>query len=481
MRRWAIISAVVFAGCARFVSRPLAPSETAARFEQRALGNPELKTFLETQLHRDFPNWPAPAWNSEMLTLAAFYYSPNLEVARAQWRVSQAETKSAGARPNPTLSVTPEYNFNALSGVTPWLPGVNLDVPIETAGKRGKRIARAQHLSDAARLNLATVAWQVRSNVRASLLDFVAAQRREMVLQQQVALREQLGGRLESQAKAGAIAATELTTSRISLAKARSELADTQPQLAESRVRLADAIGVPVSAFGVPPSGGPADSGKPPEGGTPNVAFDLARFPIADDLTSADARRAALKGRTDILAALAEYAASESALQLEIAKQYPDVHFSPGYQFDQGDNKWHLGLSAELPVLNRNQGPIAEAAARRAESAARFEALQARVIGEIDRAIAILNANGKNQAALQSLAAAQQAQSESVAAQFKAGASDQLDVLNAQLEFNVTALAELDAQLKLHQSLGALEDAVQRPLEANTAPPAGVTASSLKK
>ena len=134
----------------------------------------------------------------------------------------------------------------------------------------------------------------------------------------------------------------------------------------------------------------------------PNIAFDLARIPEADDLTSAEARRAALQSRTDILAALAEYAASESALQLEIAKQYPDIHLSPGYQFDQGDNKWHLGLSAELPVLNRNQGPIAEAEARRAESAARFEALQAKVIAEIDRALAVLDANRKNQATLQS-------------------------------------------------------------------------------
>jgi len=27
----------------------------------------------------------------------------------------------------------------------------------------------------------------------------------------------------------------------------------------------------------------------------------------------------------------------------EIAKQYPDITLSPGYEFDQGDNKWSLG------------------------------------------------------------------------------------------------------------------------------------------
>jgi outer membrane protein TolC len=35
-----------------------------------------------------------------------------------------------------------------------------------------------------------------------------------------------------------------------------------------------------------------------------------------------------------VLAALADYAASEAALRLEIAKQYPDIHLNPGYQLD---------------------------------------------------------------------------------------------------------------------------------------------------
>src|SRR5262249_49546901 len=87
--------------------------------------------------------------------------------------------------------------------------------------------------------------------------------------------------------------------------------------------------------------------------------------------------------------ALADYGASQSALQLEIARQYPDVRIGPGYEYDQGLNKWStIGVSLELPVLNRNAGPIGEADARRTEAAARFAELQATVIDEIDRALA---------------------------------------------------------------------------------------------
>ena len=52
--------------------------------------------------------------------------------------------------------------------------------------------------------------------------------------------------------------------------------------------------------------------------------------------------------RADVRGALAEYAASQSALQLEIANQYPDLHLGPGYGWNTGnagDNKWSLGVS----------------------------------------------------------------------------------------------------------------------------------------
>ena len=45
----------------------------------------------------------------------------------------------------------------------------------------------------------------------------------------------------------------------------------------------------------------------------------------ASDLTAPDIRREAILNRADVRGALAEYAASQSALQLEIAKQYADL------------------------------------------------------------------------------------------------------------------------------------------------------------
>ena len=440
---------LLLAGCARFQPRPISPAETAASLDARTLDQPKLKEFLETSLHRPLDAWPLKSWDFESLSLAALYYHPSLDVARAQWRVAVAGIKTAGGRLNPTLTATPGYDFNS-TGLSPWLPSVLLDIPVETAGKRGFRKAQAGHFSESARLNIATIAWQVRTGLRAALIDYSAAQQRAALLEKQRVIQERIVQSLQQQLDAGAVSSSELTLVRIALDKLRLDLTDAREQSADARVRVADAIGVPAKAL---------------EG--LDLVFDVATPPtLAVDLMSAEARDSALRSRADILAALADYAASQSALQLEIAKQYPDIHIGPGYQYDHGEHTFTLDLTAELPVLNQNQGPIAEAEARRAEMAARFLATQARVIAEIDRATAVYRVAREHLAAIESLGSAQKRQTAFVESQLQVGAASPLDLLNAQIELGSSELVRLDGHIKLHQAFAALEDAVQRPIES---------------
>jgi len=449
LKHWPVIIALgLVAGCARFHSQPLSPAETATNLESRSLDNPDLKAFLEKNLHRELNPWPARKWDFEMLTLAAFYYHPSLDVARAVWAEAQAGIVTAGARPNPTVGFSPQYVFNP--GPDPaWVHTLNFDWPIETAGKRGARVAQARHLSESARLNIIAMAWQVRSQLRGNVIDFTSAMRREALLRKQLEVQEQGVASLDQRHEAGALASAEITPARLLLQKARLDLSNAQQQQVEARTRVAEGIGVPLSALN-----------------EVEVACDLASLPAdLDRLTSGEVRRKALLGRADVLAALSDYAASESALQTEIAKQYPDIHLNTGYEYDQGLQKWGmLGIGLELPLLNRNQGPIAQADARRKQAAARFEALQAKVIADLDRGLAVCEVAAKSRAGAEALLATQRKQLESVEQQRKAGAADRLDLLTAQLELTASELAVEDGKAKLHQALGALEDAVQRPL-----------------
>ena len=436
----------LLAGCVTYSPKPISLERVTVDFDARSLDNPALKKFLEMNRSQALPAWPLKSWEFETLTLAAFFYHPGLEVARAQWAVARGGVMTAGGRPNPTVSATPGYNFSAASGVSPWIPGVNVDLPIETAGKRGHRLARAHQLSEAARLNVSAAAWQVRGVLRASLVNHVSAVRRLFLLQQQLTTQQQAFRLLEQRVAVGALAMGEIQSVRIALEKTRLEMNEAQRQGTESRHRLAEAAGVPVNAL---------------------AGVELrAPAPLDVGLTSAQARQHALSTRADIAAALVEYEAAQTALQSEIAKQYPDVHLGTGYQWDQGESKWNLGLTVEIPVLNRNQGPVAEAGARRTEAGARLLAIQARVVGEIDRTVAVYRGAQARQESLKDLTVAQARQRAVVEAQVKAGAGDQLDLLNATVELGLGALMQAESALQLAQAAGAVEEAVQSPLDA---------------
>ena len=447
-RLLSIFGLALLTGCVGYQSKPISPAQAAVQFDARRLDDAGLKNFLEKNLGHELNDWPRVSWDLDSFTLAAFYFQPDLEVARAQWRVAQAGIKTAGARPNPTVTVGPGYNFSALAGVNPWMPFGSFDLPIETAGKRGKRLAQARHQAASARQNFIAAAWQVRGKVRANLLELTVAEGRETEVEKQFSAQREIVQRLEQRLAVGEISREELTPARVALSKAQLDLSDAQTKLAVARAQLAGLLGLSAEALrGV------------------RFDFDLGARP-AEDLTSDDARRVALCGRADVLGALADYAADEADLRLEIAKQFPDLHLNPGYQFDQGDHKWTLGFTFELPVFNQNRGPIREAGARRELAAAKFTALQAQVIGAIERAVAELRAARNQRQTSEELFADAQKQWQSANERFKAGASDRVDVLSTQLEFSSAALARLDTLARLQTAVAALEDALQRPTDS---------------
>ncbi|MCU0916569.1 MAG: TolC family protein [Planctomycetes bacterium] len=420
----------------------------------RSLDDPGLKRFLEQHLPQSLPEWPLRQWNDQTLTLVAIYYHPSLDVARAQWAVARAGVRTAGARPNPAAELAPQYTSNSESGVSPWVTALTLSGTIETAGKRTYRVAQAQHASEAARLSLVAQAWQVRSRLRTSWLDYTAARRRVLVQQEILAAQQRVLKLLEGRLSAGAVAATELITARTALIRAQADVVEAQRQAVENRAAVAEALGVPLRAL----------EGRELKSEVADVSTS-----VGSDLVSAEMRRRALHERADIRAALADYAASQSALQLEIARQYPDIHLGPGYEYDQGAHKWGLALGLDVPLWHHNQGPVAEAQAKRTEAAARFLALQAQVVAQIDQATAAWTAAQEQTRQIDALREVQRRHVQSIEEMVRVGAADQLDLRSAQLEASETELAYVDAIIRRQQALGQLEDAVQIPFAGLTA------------
>ena len=443
---------LLLAGCATYHAKPVSPAALMNAFEARTLDNPDLRRYVTAHCGDTGACVPG-VWNLNTLTLAAFYFSPALDIARAKRGASEASVQSAGQRPNPALQLPLAYTANAKPGESPYTFGLGLDIPIETAGKRGYRVAQAQQMSNAARFNIGNVAWQVRSRLRSHMLNFYTSTRRIEILEQQIAAQQQIVAMLDKRLAAGAASAPEANQARIVLTRNRIDLAHAQLQAQDERAQIASAIGLPVEALA-------------------NIQISFEAFErVYPDIPTDDVRRQAILNRADVLAALSEYEASQAALQLEIARQYPDIHIGPGYTFDAGAHKFLLPVSGiSLPLFNQNQGPIAEASARRKEVAARVNAVQAQAINDTERATQNYHAALGNLQLAESLLSAQQRQLQAMQKTFNAGETDRLTLALAQHTFYINTLARQDALVQVQGSIGQLEDAMQRPLSVSDFP-----------
>lgn len=422
--------------------------QSLAAFEARRLDAPGLRRYLERALHRPVAAWPLPSWDLGQLNLAADYYNADLAVARAKLDAAKAAVISAGARPNPTLAFSPSYDTTAEPGISPWTLGFSLDIPIETASKRGYRIAEARHLANAASLEVASVAWQIRGRLRASLVQLQAAERTQEILSRQLAAGRLASRMLADRLSVGEASATEVEIVRIAADQSALQLQEARKQTAQMRLAVAAALGVPGAALeGIRMSLGELDTFPAPRQAAPS-------------------REQALLNRTDVLGALAEYEASDSALRLEIARQYPDLHigpgFSRGYTVRDLDRSLTVGVSLSLPILNHNQGPIAQAEARRREAAANFNAVQAHAVAEIDADLSGYRASLAKLGTANRLLSDQRRRMASVQALFNSGQADRLTLAQTQSELATDELARLQTFSETQLALGALEGAMQR-------------------
>jgi cobalt-zinc-cadmium efflux system outer membrane protein len=450
MTRWSLLAvcATVPIACVSVPPQPRPdPSATAQAFQSR-------------RLDRVLPDAPraSAGWNRAQWLDAALRLNPTLAEARARATAVAAAERTAAQRPNPSLNLFGEYVAAAAGGVG-WLYGLSLDFLLQRPGERTRARESAALETQAAQSDVAESIWQVRSDLRQALLDAMYAQDQGELLEKLLEDRQELLNSAQARAQAGEIGPLEIARASVELAAAQQRLDQARTHGLDAQARLAAAIGVPAAALDEVPLQWPGWA-------------DIAALTPA---VSADERAEALIARPDLVRTLREYDLADNALRGEVARRWPAFHIEPGYAWDKGgvrenqlnetlhDNE--LGVSLELPLFNRNEGPIGEALARRTLAGKHLEAVQAELFGQIERAergwprarAAWLNATA--------VAATAQRQSEAEQRALEAGASDRPSSLSAAAATVEAQLLRLEAAYEAQDALGALESAYRRPLE----------------
>lgn len=421
---------------------PIEPSSFAQDFYQRRLDASTL----------DLPD--RSSWDLPSLELAALSLNPEIATARAALQAARGATQTAVQRANPSLQLNLERAYRG--GAQAWLYGAALDLLLLRTGERERATQIAALDELLAHADFERTLAEVRHALRLAFLDADQAVRETPTLRQRVDARAALLESVRLRTQAGELSGLEQLQAQIDLAEAKAGLGETLALGADARVRLAGAIGVPIEALDAV------------QLQAPDALDDPAPATLADD----DARRQALVRHVEVQRALHEYTKADLDLQAATTQRWPALHIAPGYEWDQGQRKLTLASSFELPIFNRNEGPISEALARRAAAASRLVAAQVQVYERIERArLALMAAQTRVADTATSLALAAQAR-EAEARRLAAGASDRPGSLAAELTLLEARLQNLHAEHAFKLADVALDDALRLPADAEPQGPA---------
>ena len=370
MRRAAQFMLLVTAGaaaCARYTPAPVDPVGMAAAVAARRLDDPALVDYLARQGTRV----DGEDWSEADLVVAAYYFHPAMEEARANRQAAEAGLLSAGARARPDVDGEVGYGVTGSDAFeSPWVAAVAAVFILELGGKRRARIAAARARAAVAEVEVDATAWRVARGVLNAAEELAAARERvgEARLERQAA--EALAAAAGARYARGEIGHASLAATEAAALESRAGEAARVAQARVAETALAEAIGVPHAAL---------------EGVSIRPAARLAcRAVEADDSLV----QKALRTRAEVGRAIARYAVAEGDLRLAVAGSYPDLALGPGFTWDQGVGRWSVLAGLPRLPVDGNRGPIAEAMRRREVAAAGVTAAQLQVLSEVEVAAA---------------------------------------------------------------------------------------------
>lgn len=442
-----LLALAVTAGCARetYRPKPLDPAGSAATLSARTLDAQPLRAYLQAQGEAVDP-WPRHTWDLAGLARAAVFHHPDVAVARARASVAQAERETSATRLPISVTARPEFDSRG-DGGTPWGLGLLVGLPIDLGGKREATTEQLRRVEESAALDVSVEAWRVRSRVRRHFVDVYVADRTLEALRREQAVRTALLSLLVRREAAGYASAATVSEQRLRVSEGELAIARAALRREQALGALAQAVAVPLEALRAVSLdfSAVADAAPPPAAG--------------------DVQRAALQNRIDLRRKLADYAAAEAAVRLEVARQYPDITLVPGYFWDADRSLWSIAFLGLVPPTARTRALIREAEARREVEARAFVAVQAAVIAEAQAASSRYAAAFEVYRAATRQIDAANAHRGQIDAQFARGLADRLALTEAALQAALAERGAVVAMLELQQSQAAIEDALQRPID----------------
>src|ERR1022692_4445253 len=381
--------------------------------------------------------------------------SPELRALRDQRGVAEAQVVQAGVLPNPQLGYSVDRPHGAYNPAV--VAGRNLGLSWEVASllTRHDQVASARAGAKAVDLSVAWEEWQTAQDARLRAFRILSIERRLPLAR---SIEESLADTLALTKKAVALGlktTADLTTAAEVWSQAQNARFDLERQLTSERATLNLGLGMA------------APDKVPLKYAAPDSFWAEGPAPTADDLLQGLEER-----RLDLIALRCGYESAEASLRAAVIAKFPKIALSekkanatpPVYTGG-------IGVTVDLPILDRNQGQIAIGQATRLQL---FDEYVARVAEARSQVVQVLANLGIARAQLATAEASLPELAGLVSSYKTALASHNADELAYRDARAALATRQMEQCLLLQQVIElrvALEIATGRPsIERNPSP-----------
>jgi len=296
---------------------------------------------------------------SQALALALMN-NPELAAFSLEMRAAEADILQSGLLPNPELSIEVE-NFGGSGELRSFDSAettFQMSQLIELGSKRTKRTKTAKLRRTVAGWDYENKRLEVLTQTAQAAYATIAAQKRLSLMKDSYALAERVLKTASERVKFGKVALLEKTKARVLVSTSRIELEKAKKQLEGARLRLAATWG----------------------GTRPKFLSVQGAFGPVNSIPSLESLRKYISDNPEVELAKSDVKLKQSSLELEQARNIPDVTVNAGIKRieENNDRAFVLGFSVPVPFFGINPGSVQEAQTRIAQSR---KLQQAKIIG----------------------------------------------------------------------------------------------------
>jgi len=294
-----------------------------------------------------------PELNLEQLESLAVQTGRSMQAARDQVEAARYGVSTATAFPNPELEyLSGSQRSRAGVGQAGDVRSMALTQPLDLPWRRGPRIAAAEAGLSSASAGAGIVEAELLARLRNRYFNLLRRDAELKNAHEDASTVENVHTRIAKRVEIGEAPRFELIKADAELLNARKNVQAAGFRVEQARSQLRQAVGAAL----------PADF---------TISGSLRQVPDVPGLAQLQQEMQA--NSPDLARAQAEVQRAEQLLVLERAQRLPNVALKAGIDEDPEVRSSRLGLVVSIPLWDRRQGPVGEAAAQLSRSRHEFE------------------------------------------------------------------------------------------------------------